>query len=55
MWTVTFYLNGEPIAEIDIAEAKNKIYAIVQAAQKLPATLDRADDVDAVEIPEGGE
>lgn len=51
MWAVTFYRAAEPIAEIEILEAPTMIHAIVYAANRLPETLDRSDNVDAVEIP----
>jgi hypothetical protein len=52
MWTVTFYKNGEPIKEIDIPAAETKIHAIAMASAQLLDLLDRADDIDAVEVPD---
>jgi hypothetical protein len=52
LWTVVFYQDGKPIAEVDIPEAPTMIHAIVYAANKRPEALDASDYVDAVEIPD---
>jgi len=54
MWTVTFWRDGDVLAEIDIPQdqAKTRIHAIARADYELPGALERADDVDALQIPD---